>query len=165
MSMTLESHPKLVNAILHIACNPNLKNLDSVKLWKILYYADSLFCKKHDRYITETKYIKLSNGPAPESGEAILNRLKEQNIISINQKQFGNDSNIFAISANTTPELGVFEKEERLFLDGIIEDFSTKSAKELSDLIHLHAGWVFTESFQEINPLYSKYLGKEEAGL
>ena len=163
MSTTLEKYPKLVNAILYIASNPQINNLGKVKLWKLLYYADSLFCKVNNHYITEAVYIKLPKGPVPEAGEELLSTLKDLKLIEISKKEIGKEHIIFEISATQKPELSLFSEEEVFCIESVIQQYSQRSAKELSEVTHLHAGWVFTEPYKEIDPLYSKYLGKEDA--
>lgn len=63
---------KIIDVIRYIASSHKVPNLYKVRLWKMLWYSDSLSYKRHGHSITGLAYCALPMGAVPVGGELVL---------------------------------------------------------------------------------------------
>ena len=121
--------------------------MTKLKIVKLLYFADKEHIIRYGRYLTEDRYVKMKNGPAPTR---ILNFINSPNdyIYTRSEKKYLDnyisfaDSNYRTITSNNEPDLKILSASEIEVLDYIISEYGLKSAGELVDLSHLEKSWI-----------------------
>lgn len=119
-------------------------NFGATKLNKLLFYADFVFYQRFGTSITRHQYQKLEHGPAPKALKPILATMQAEGVIKeVERTHYGRSQR--RVLALRNANLSVFTPEEVAFVDGILRDFASKSAKEVSDLSHRFIGWKYAE--------------------
>lgn len=122
--------------------------LYKVKLMKLLWYADALFCKKHGRGMSGLVYIHLPFGAVPKAHEEILKY--SQSSIEIVEEYM--DENIaYKILPRKDIDLSKFSIEEISVLQAIIEKFDHMGSRKISDYMHNEIAYQETNN-EEIIP-------------
>lgn len=125
----------IVYIINYFQCNYSPNDLGSVKLNKILWFADRAFMYENYKSITQEEYIRNPNGPVLKSMEKILNKLENEGFI----KRFNTNKGSYiqkSFLCLKEPDLKGIKAQEISKIDGIITKFAQKSAKELSEETH-----------------------------
>ena len=112
----------------------------SVKLNKLLFYADFLAYLEFGRAITWQKYQKLENGPCPRRMLPILHDLEnDQDIAVVDRKYHGYTQK--RTVALREPDLSMFSADEIGLVTQLIDEFWGKNAAQISDASHDFVGW------------------------
>ena len=123
----------------------------SVKLNKILYYADFAAFRLLGQPITGATYQKLHEGPAPREllrCRAELIRSGKANIESV--PYFTGIQKRLVITHGCEADTEIFNPQEIELVDQVINYFWGKTAREVSDFSHREPGWILSEDRETI---------------
>jgi uncharacterized phage-associated protein len=133
---------RILNAIKYFVLNT--KNVGKVKLFKLLYYLDFMYMKKHGLSITLYDYYALPYGPVPlelynqiekkSLPEYYNKHLTFQNISPNNESEY-NKCNIVVKDKNV--DLDVFTPYEVEMLKEVAFIFEEATAKDMTEASHL----------------------------
>lgn len=133
----------------------------SIKLNKVLYYADFAAYRNLGHPITGASYRKLREGPVPNEFLAARADLVETGDASIEERPyFTGVQKRLAIRKERNPDYELFTPPERDLIDAIIAYFHGKTARETSDFSHREPGWILAEDFEDI-PYPTAWLSSE----
>ena len=133
----------------------------SVKLNKILFYADFAAYRQLREPITGATYRKLSEGPAPKELLRARDALIDSGRIEMEARTyFGLVQKRPVVLSGTTIDTSVFSQTELDIVDETVEFFRGKSAREVSDYSHREPGWILAEELEEI-PYQTAHLNSE----
>ena len=141
-------HPlyKMMQTILYVLSKCAGKpNVGKIVLNKLLYFADFNHYEKYWASITEDKYIKMPMWPVPKSIDGVTALMEKWLMISTINTNFHWYPQIRFIP-NSTPNLSIFKATEIDELDKVIEQYSDKTWKWLTDFSHEDMPWKATES-------------------
>ena len=148
----------LVYVAKHSADDPTF---GSVKLNKILYYADFAAYRLLGQPITGATYQKLHEGPAPRELLRSRAALIHSGRASIAQvPYFTGVQKRLVIAPESEPDTEIFNPQELLLVDQIIECFWGKTAREVSDFSHREPGWILAKDRETI-PYETAWLSAE----
>ncbi len=121
----------------------------SVKLNKLLFYADFLAYLKFGKAITWQKYQKLDQGPCPRRMVPVLRELEEdEEIVQVDRNYHGYTQK--RVIALREPDLSVFSADEIALVTQILDEFKGMNAKQVSDTSHDFIGWQLAELGEDI---------------
>ncbi len=133
----------------------------SVKLNKILFYADFAAYRQLREPITGATYRKLSEGPAPKELLRARDALIDSGRIEMEARTyFGLVQKRPVVVPGSTIDTSVFSQTELDIVDETVEFFRGKSAREVSDYSHREPGWILAEELEEI-PYQTAHLNSE----
>jgi len=149
---------KYKQALLFFANKIPAEELGKVKLWKLLYFLDFDHYHKHEELITGESYSRLPMGPAPRHydtvvAEMVAAGLVERDSIPVNASY--EDRQI--IRPKKFYDLSVFTEEERQTLSAVIQEYGSKSGKELSALSHDDPPWMLARIGEDLDPADTWY--------
>ena len=127
---------KYESAILYFIKTGNNAHLGKVKLMKLLYYLDFDHFEKYGAPVTGDTYYHKTAGPLPSQGNAILQEMKEKELIEI-QVEYKYISKV-AYNPN------IFTSSEREMLQEVAEKWKHHSRAEIVEASHGEAPWVAT---------------------
>jgi hypothetical protein len=154
--------PKLLELILYISDRSEFDPYYGVtKLNKILFFSDISFYAKHERGITEQKYIKRDFGPVPRDIQTATTHLLEQSALVIKERDCEGMIQKRPIAIREA-DLTAFSGEEIAMVDRVIDKLRGKSATETSELSHTMTGWEIAQFGEEI-PLHTVFIERREA--
>ena len=140
------SDEKFRELIIYIARNSaDDPTFGSVKLNKVLYYADFAAYRLYGKPITGAKYQKLTEGPAPRallSARASLIASGDAEIEA--RPYFTGVQKRLVVRSDREPDREVFDPGELDLVDHIMEYFHGKTARDVSDFSHREPGWILT---------------------
>jgi uncharacterized phage-associated protein len=138
---------KLVQAIAFFASR-GVKNLDTMKCAKLLYFADRQHLLKYGRPIVGDEYHVMKDGPIPTAG---LTQIQD----AFKKKPEGKHDELFDkylrvvrpvwrlyphFELAQEPDLEVFSDSDLEVLEGVAKELGGKTAWQLRDLAHKHEG-------------------------
>lgn len=133
----------------------------SVKLNKILYYADIAAYRQFREPITGATYRKLSEGPAPKEVLGARSTLIDSGRLKLEERvYFGHVQKRPVATRNAGVDRSLFSTGELTIVNEVIEFFWGKSAREVSDYSHREPGWILAEDYEEI-PYQAAHLNAE----
>jgi len=123
----------------------------AVKLNKLLFYSDFLAYARLGRPITNQRYQRLKNGPAPRRLLPVRNQLISNHAAALQQVRapggvYLQDRLVALRDAN----LKVFTGEEIGLVNEIIEHCLPHSGTDLSEATHRFIGWMAVEDSEDI---------------
>ena len=141
---------KLKELILYISQRSAIDpKFGMTKLNKLLFYSDFVHFRKFGVAISGEEYFKLENGPAPRRMLPVVEDLKRNRELGIEERQyFGNIQRRPVALRN--PNLDLFSAQEISTVDDIIERLRDASAKTVSELSHSWIGWELAEMKETI---------------
>ncbi len=154
---------KTPELIIYIASKLQEKpNYGATLLGKSLCLIDSMNYLKKGVPISDLKYIKQAFGPTPEPSHflSIRDRLvANKELEKISTLYFGRAQIKFI--AKRKPNIDVFEKDEIVLINDVLESISDSSATEISDYTHQFIAWIFANNKEEL-PFYTFLLTHTE---
>ena len=121
----------------------------SVKLNKLLFFADFGAYAKLGRSITGHLYFKLKNGPAPKAMMPIRDQMIDEKALAMQERDhFGRTQKVPI--ALREPNLMLFTAEEIAVVTDVLMTFRDENAKAISDLSHRFDGWKLAEEKEVI---------------
>ena len=145
---------KVIDVITYVANSPKTACLYTVKLMKMLWYADALSFKRHHHSITGLVYESLPMGAAPIGYKTMLG-LKE---IEYDEEDscYGYPAKHFKPSLKT--HYPTLTKEDIAVLDTIIEKFGQYTKDQIVKEMHSERAYIETAPRDIIQFQYAKYL-------
>ena len=122
----------------------------SVKLNKILYFADFMAYRELGQPITGATYFKLQEGPAPRQLLSARRELLEDGRIKLELRPYFNGVQKRPVVAGDGPRVGMFADQEIAFVQSLVEFFWGKAEREVSDFSSLQPGWILADDRADI---------------
>lgn len=122
----------------------------SVKLNKILYFADFMAYRELGRPITGATYFKLPEGPAPRELISSRRELVTEGRLAIEARPYFQGVQKRPVARGLGPQQTMFTDDEMQVVTSIIDYFRGKSARDVSDISHREPGWVLAEDRENI---------------
>ena len=125
-------------------------NVGETVLYKLLYFADFNFYELFEEQMTGATYRKLQYGPVPrEFGEIVKEMVGRQELLSVKDNFYGYQQTRYIPLKKA--DLNQLTAAEKSILDSVVERFSDKSAKWLSDYSHDDIPWKATAEKEVID--------------
>ncbi len=132
---------KLKEMILYFS---NLSEVDesfgSIKLNKLLFYADFTAYLRWGKSISGVRYFALEHGPAPQPMKRILKALESQKALILKDTDYYGSTQKKPI-ALSQPKLKCFNVEEVNLMHNLLNEHWGKNAKSISYESHGFLGW------------------------
>lgn len=133
---------KILNAIKYF--KKNTLNFGLTKMFKLLYFLDFMYLKKHGLEVTTLEYLTYEFGPVPDklykqiTNNTLPDYLKNEIkfIKDWGNEEFSNPQYKITIS-NPTPDLSCFTPYERKMLEEIAFIFKEADAETMTEASHL----------------------------
>jgi uncharacterized phage-associated protein len=154
------NNKKYKNAILYFANKIQNGTLGRLKMMKLLYYLDFDFFEKYGRSVTGDIYLRWENGPVPESGLAMLTKMRGQEIKITSRKIGVGINDQLHIEALQPYDLSVFDKEELVMLEEVSDKWEKFSGSEMKSATHGEAPWIATKPNNVIDYNLAYYRNK-----
>ena len=122
----------------------------SVKLNKILFYADFLAFANLGKAITNFEYQKLPNGPAPRRLVPVRKKMIEEGILGLQEVCLKSGAIQKRPVNLRSPNLSLFSGQEISLVDELIDVFKDSRAEEVSEISHRMVGWIVAEEGETI---------------
>ena len=148
---------KMRQLILYISQNcADQSNYGKTKLYKTLFFADSLSFLYTGKPITGWKYVRLQYGPFPNNIEAELHSMIESRLLQIQMVEGSYLHTLHKPVNLQKPNLDVFSPKEVHIINLVMQELEGLSGSYLSEYTHRGA-WKFANQGEEI-PYESFYL-------
>jgi hypothetical protein len=123
----------------------------AVLLEKCLYLCDCMSFLKRGQPITDLKYIKQDFGPTPEPGKylSLRDKLVRKGELEILKEPYYNTIQK-KIIPKREPIITVFEKEEIVIINEVINWFGDRNATDVSNFTHDLMAWKFSDKNEEL---------------
>ncbi|MFZ3579205.1 type II TA system antitoxin MqsA family protein [Virgibacillus sp. DJP39] len=125
----------------------HISSLYKVKLMKLLWYADSLFCKKYGRGMSGLVYKRLHLGATPKAHEEILKY--SQTSIEIIEEYF-DECIAYKVLPKGNVDLSKFSIEEIAVLQAVVEKFNHMGSKDINDYMQKEVAYKATTDGETI---------------
>jgi hypothetical protein len=121
----------------------------AIKLNKLLFYVDFIAYLTLGEAVTNHKYQKLENGPAPRAFLPLTKKMEQKGEIAYRvENYFGKEKR--RMVALRDPDLSGFSGEEVALIDNVVAEFWGKNATEMSEMSHEFIGWKLAEIGEDI---------------
>ena len=144
--------PKTIELIIYASSKLKDKaTYGVVLLEKTLYICDSMCYLKTGRPITDFKYIKQVFGPTPDPAQylPVRDKLVASGELEIIKEPYYNTFKK-KIIPRREPNIVVFEKEEIVLIDEVINWFGDRNATEVSNFTHDLLAWQLAQKNEEL---------------
>lgn len=129
-----------------------IKNLYKVRLMKLLWYADSLYCKEYNTSMTGLVYCHNDMGALPEGHREIMN-LGSINVV----EEYGNDEYIkYHIMPSEMYDDNILSSEEKAVLNRVIKKFIYYNASSIAEYMHEETAYKQTRAGELISYEFAK---------
>ncbi len=115
-------------------------NVGETVLYKLLYFADFNFYEIFEEQLTGATYRKLQYGPVPLEFGEIVKQMEEFGELKIEQSLYHDRLQKKYVNI-AKPDLKKISAAEKKVIDDVIERFSDKSARWLSEYSHDDVPW------------------------
>ena len=132
----------------------------TVKLNKILYFADFMAYRELGQPITGATYFKLQEGPAPREFLLARRELVDEGRLVIEHRPYLNGVQKRPVVAGPGPPHNQFRDDELQIVSSIVDYFRGMSARDVSDISHREPGWMLAEDREDI-PYESAWLSQD----
>ncbi|BBB92322.1 MAG TPA: DUF4065 domain-containing protein [Methylomusa anaerophila] len=122
-------------------------------MWKLLWYADMVHFRRHDRSISGAHYAHLPYGPVPDEHDLLLSQLRSEGIIDVTPQIRGE-----TIKGKVDLSANAFTPEEMDTLTHIAKTFQKFNTRRISEYSHKEKGYMETQDGQYISYAYTKEL-------
>jgi len=141
---------KLDELVLYISeRNLTHEHFGKTKLHKQLWMSDFRHFELIGEPITGARYIHRAHGPFCADLDAALARLEDAGRLAVRRRdRFGYTQQ--RPTARERPDLAIFCGQEIAAVEDVLWETWQLSARELSELSHLHPGWAWTKEGEEI---------------
>lgn len=148
--------PRTVELVLYVAEKLNNQpTYGATLLNKALYLIDNIAYLKLEHPISKLNYIKQDRGATPMPSQFLSLRdelIKENYLKEVKADFFGFVQKKYVPLRQAN--VNVFEKEEIVLIDQVLEMLATHNASTVSNLSHKHVSWQVSENMEEL-PFYS----------
>lgn len=152
---------KLEELIVHLGSHPKVENLGLTKLWKLIYFVDTKALRETGEMVTGSEFIKYEHGPVPSRGEKHLKQIVKRGEVQTKPRTVGAMTLNQVISVRQ-PDLSVFEECELAIIDSVCRELGKKSAKMLSEMIHVEPAWHYATMQDKLSPELMAYGSAED---
>ncbi len=121
----------------------------ATKLNKLLFYSDFLAYLQFGAAITNHRYQKLENGPAPRALIPITEKMQARGEIAYRTENYYGKSKKRLVPLRD-PDLSAFSDEEIELVNRIIAEFWAKNAAAMSSASHEFIGWKLANIGEDI---------------
>jgi len=121
----------------------------SVKLNKIMFYADFRAYTELGAAITWATYRHLSEGPAPKEMLPCRSELESDQALKMETRSYFNRLQQRPVALRPA-DIDVFTGREVAILDGAIDHLRGRDASEATDMSHREWGWKLTNENEDI---------------
>ena len=118
-----------------------ITNLFKVKLMKMLWYVDSLSCKRYGHAMTGMVYRHNTMGALPVGHYSLMN-LENLNIQE--EESYNYDSMLHVYPTNGM-DYSVLSKDEKKIIDKVIKKFKNYKAKDIVEYMHEEKAYIETK--------------------
>lgn len=132
----------------------------SVKLNKILYFADFMAYRELGQPITGATYFKLQEGPAPREFLSARRELIKEGRIAIEHRPYFNGVQKRPVVVGSGSQRASFSAEQTQIVTSIVKYFQGMSARDVSDISHREPGWILAEDRANI-PYETAWLSQD----
>jgi len=155
----MNPHERLWNIILYIAQqSEGDERFGKVKLAKILYFADFKSFRLYHQPITGSRYVRLDNGPVPDTFRDILEEMKSVGAIAIRIESHYNLERQRVIALQE-PDLTLFNGRDIVLVNKVLSEYRNSNASQLSELSH-GVAWRLAQQMEAI-PYESSLISDE----
>jgi len=140
-------------------------NYGSTLLGKSLCLIDSMNYLIKGKPISDLEYIKQERGPTPDPSGflSIRDKLETKGELQKVETDYFGRTQIRYI-AKREPFIDVFEKEELVLINDVIESIGDTNATDISDYTHTFIAWIFANNKERL-PFYTFLLTNKEPDL
>jgi len=125
-------------------------NVGETVIYKLLYFADFNFYELFEEQLTGATYRKLQYGPVPrEFGEIVKEMIDCKELFSVEDQYYSYPQTRYIPLKKA--DLTKLSAAEKTVLDSVVERFSDKSAKWLSEYSHDDIPWKATANKEVID--------------
>ena len=125
-------------------------NVGQVVIYKLLYFIDFDFYELYEKQLIGARYIKNTYGPTPVDFLKIADQMiKNNELEEVRTKHFKYEQTKY-IPVRKSKALDMLSALEIKHIDSVLEKYSDKTAKELSDYSYKDIPWITTENEQLI---------------
>lgn len=143
----------VVDMIHYYANSPRVKSLFSVKLMKMLWYADALSYKRRDSAISGLVYRALPMGAVPVAYESIV----DLGTVHCEEIDMG-DGTGYRFLPVPVEEYSYLTAEDKEILDAVINRFGSMTKSEIVETMHQEDAYIETAPYDIIQFKYTKTL-------
>ena len=130
----------------------------AVKLAKLLLYCDLRSLQKFGCTLTEARYQKLPNGPAPRDFLPAVQEMTENDLCTYVERHYFEKPQKRLV-AKVEPDLRLFSAPELDLINRVLDELWEHNATQVSDLSHNLLGWQLAEYGEDI-PLGTIFVGE-----
>jgi hypothetical protein len=156
-------YDKTSELIIYIASRLKDKpNYGATLLGKSMCLIDSMSYLKNGKPISRLEYIKQEFGPTPDPKEFLSLRdtlILNNDLEKVEANYFGRTQIKYV--AKREPNVSVFDKDEIVLINDVIESISDTNATEISDYTHQFISWIFASKKEKL-PFYTFLLTNAE---
>ena len=132
----------------------------SVKLNKILYFADFMAYRELGKPITGATYFKLQEGPAPRESLSARRELVREGRLVIELRPYFQGVEKRPVVSGSGSKRTLFADDEVQIVESIVDYFHGKSARDVSEISHREPGWILAEDREDI-PYETAWLSQD----
>ena len=136
---TLLNIDKIEAVISYIA--ENVSNLFKVKLMKMLWYVDSLSCKRKGYAMTGMVYRHNTMGALPVGHYSLMNLEK----LNVHEEESYNYDSMLHIYPTNGMDYSILSSDEKEIIDKVIKKFKNFKAKDIIDYMHEEKAYIETK--------------------
>lgn len=125
-------------------------NIGEAVLYKLLYFADFNFYELFEEQLTGATYRKLQFGPVPREFEEIVQEMAKNKELSIEQVTYHGKARTRYVPLEKA-DLSMITAAEKKVIDDVVDRFSSRSARWLSEYSHEDTPWKATEFKENID--------------
>ena len=134
----------------------NKKNVGKTVICKLAYFSDFNHYEIYEKPITNETYIKFDKGPLPKHFLELINEMKKNNELYIEEKPYGTNK-IQNFYLKNPPDITIFNNDELSVIDDVIDTLSNMSATKISKYSHGDMPWIVAEDQEELDYEYVFY--------
>ncbi len=115
-------------------------NVGLTVLYKLLYFIDFDYYEKYEKQLMGLTYIKNTHGPTPREFKKVVDEMiRNGEVEEVKSKFYNKDQKKFLPIVE--PDLSVLNGQELEMIDSVLDRYSDKTAKEISELSHKDMPW------------------------
>jgi putative zinc finger/helix-turn-helix YgiT family protein len=122
-----------------------LRHLGTVKLWKLMFYADFWHYRLTGKAISGFRYQALPHGPVPRQYEMYIGAMVDEQLLNrvIDTEQVRTDGNgpVIWYAPARPAQTKIFPASEQAILQEVLQKLGYKERSEFEDLSHEEQAW------------------------
>ena len=127
-------------------------NVGMTVLYKLLYFIDFDYYELFEDQLIGAVYIKNHFGPTPVMFSKVVEQMiKDGEVEVIRSKFYKKDQKKYLVNPSYSPDLKVLSAQEIKHIDKVLEKYSNKTAKELTECSHKDVPWITAEEGKQLD--------------